>query len=691
MDGTEVVTLGSGDYFGENALLYDEPRTATVQASSKISALKVSRAKFDEQHLRDKLEFRKRQAVGGGDIQEDDGSIRPPSAKTAEEAALMREALQKNTNLQTMVNLSGPWLTQLIESAWKESVPAGKELITEGDLSADHFYIVQSGGFTVVRQDAQPHGIYERISCVSEAAEAAEVGEANPGDTFGELALLYFAPRAATVTARTDSVVWVIHRAHFKAVLAMSQKETVEDYKKYLGQVKELSSLLADEQEQVAKSLTEMSFARDEEIFTQGEKGRDFYILVEGEVAVIKDGKRVSLLTATRDRSQCFGEKALLNDAPRAATIKVTSDKAKALTLDKATFDRLLGPLAAIQKRGRKGNSMVRDLGIDLDLTATGRTFGNICLQDIKKLGVLGCGGFGCVELREHMKTGETYALKGLSKGYVVKCRLQKSVLMEKNVQLMCDCPFIIKLYETFNSEQMLYLLLELALGGELYATYNKKNLWGRDDCAKFYVAGTTLAFYHMHSKKIIFRDLKPENLLLNEKGQVKLTDMGLAKVAVGKTYTTCGTPDYFAPEVIASKGHTHAVDWWTLGILIFEMIVGYPPFVDEDPMGIYQKILSGKIVFPKLFDKNAKTLVKKLLTADLGKRYGNLKAGVDDIKMHKWFREISWADLLEKRLPAPFKPSVKSETDTSNFDDYPDSTDTPPAVPAAQDPFVKW
>merc|ERR1712099_221184 len=142
----------------------------------------------------------------------------------------------------------------------------------------------------------------------------------------------------------------------------------------------------------------------------------------------------------------------------------------------------------------------------------------------------------------------------------------------------------------------------------------------------------------------------------------------------------------------MGNKGHGKPVDWWTLGILIYEMIVGYPPFVDEDPMGIYQKILSGKIVFPKLFDKNAKGLVKKLLTADLGKRYGNLKNGADDIKQHKWFTSlINWDDLLNKKMTATFKPAVKSATDTSNFDDYPDSDEQPPIVNAAQDPFTNW
>ena len=186
--------------------------------------------------------------------------------------------------------------------------------------------------------------------------------------------------------------------------------------------------------------------------------------------------------------------------------------------------------------------------------------------QDLKKLGLLGCGGFGAVEMVEDLTSGNTYALKNLSKGYVVKSGMQSSVISEKNVQLMCDSPFVVKLFETFNSDQHLHLLLELALGGELYATYNKRNLWGQEKCAKFYVAGTLFAFEHLHGKKIIFRDLKPENLLLNEKGHVKLTDMGLAKVCPGKTFTTCGTP---VPEHV-HKSRTYACIEYDLHIEIY-------------------------------------------------------------------------------------------------------------------------
>jgi len=340
-------------------------------------------------------------------------------------------------------------------------------------------------------------------------------------------------------------------------------------------------------------------------------------------------------------------------------------------------------------KRGKDGTATVKKAAV-APTAGDAKRFGNIKLKDLKKLGLLGCGGFGAVEMVEDLKSGETYALKNLSKGYVVKSGMQSSVISEKNVQLMCDSPFVVKLYETFNSDQHLHLLLELALGGELYATYNKKNLWGQEKCAKFYVAGTVYAFEHLHGKKIIFRDLKPENLLLNDKGHVKLTDMGLAKVCPGKTYTTCGTPDYFAPELIASKGHNLAVDWWCLGILTFELCSGHPPFESATPMQIYSKVQKGinKVVFPKKLKGNIEALVKGLCNAIPSERLPMKKGGTQNIKSQAWFADFGWDQMANFTLTPPYKPTVKSKKDIANFSA--NKEDMPPQIPY-KDPKTGW
>jgi len=233
---------------------------------------------------------------------------------------------------------------------------------------------------------------------------------------------------------------------------------------------------------------------------------------------------------------------------------------------------------------------------------------------------------------------------------------------------------------------------MECISGGELF-THLRRARKFTDEQSKFYAAQIAAAFAHMHNKNIIHRDLKPENILLQPNGYAKLTDFGFAKVLEPgtRTYTLCGTPEYIAPEVLLNKGHGKPVDWWTLGILIYEMICGQPPFCDEDPMGIYQKILAGKVYFPKYFDKNAKALVKKLLTADLSKRFGNLKDGPADVLKHAWFASLNFSELEEYKVPAPYKPKMANDSDFSNYEDIPDSNDTPPEVLAAQDPFTDW
>jgi serine/threonine protein kinase len=290
--------------------------------------------------------------------------------------------------------------------------------------------------------------------------------------------------------------------------------------------------------------------------------------------------------------------------------------------------------------------------------------------KDLQKIGLLGCGGFGAVELWEHKKTGDTYAMKGLSKGYIVKTGMQESVMNEKNILLMTNSLFIIKLYECYNGSQTLYFLMEAALGGELYATYNRKGFHGSEKHAKFYGAGVVLAFEHFHDRRIIYRDLKPENLLLNEEGKIKITDMGLAKFVIGKTYTTCGTPDYFAPELIASTGHTNAVDWWTLGILVFELMSGHPPFESAYPMQIYSKVMKGiaKVPFPPKCQGPVGDLVKALLKKEPSERLPMRPGGVKNLKDHKWYGGFDWGAMTNLTMDAPYKPVVKSKKDIANF-----------------------
>eukprot|EP00434_Breviolum_minutum_P036052 symbB.v1.2.031929.t1/scaffold3762.1/size52363/4 len=233
----------------------------------------------------------------------------------------------------------------------------------------------------------------------------------------------------------------------------------------------------------------------------------------------------------------------------------------------------------------------------------------------------------------------------------------------EKNVLEMCDSPFIVKLYETYDSPENLYLLLEAALGGELGATYmDGKISWGNEACAKFYVAATTLAFQHLHERKIIFRDLKPENLLLTEQGHVKLADFGVAKVLHhGQAVTACGTPGYFAPEVMQCAGYGPAYDWWMLGIVTFQLMSGTLPFGDgEDPWEFFAKVMEGinQVDFPTSCQGDVENLVKGLCNADPTERWPMKEGGVQNVKSATWFTGFDWHAMETMTMQPPYDPS---------------------------------
>ncbi|KAJ7298957.1 hypothetical protein O6H91_Y348800 [Diphasiastrum complanatum] len=243
-------------------------------------------------------------------------------------------------------------------------------------------------------------------------------------------------------------------------------------------------------------------------------------------------------------------------------------------------------------------------------------------------------------------------------------------VLAEKSILQKIDFPFIVNLFGYCQDDKCVHLIMEYVCGGEFFTHLRHKGRFD-EETSRFYAAQVLLAFEYIHSMDIIYRDLKPENLLLDDKGNIKIADFGFAKKIDRRTYTLCGTPDYLAPEIILNKGHGKPVDWWAFGVLIYEMLAGFPPFYDDDAVGTYQKILSGKLQFPGHFSRSAKDLLRRLLTADLTKRIGCLKDGVDEIKNHTWFSTIKWDNLILKQELPPIRPKVSGPDDTSNFEDY--------------------
>ncbi|KAJ2809185.1 cAMP-dependent protein kinase catalytic subunit [Coemansia guatemalensis] len=311
----------------------------------------------------------------------------------------------------------------------------------------------------------------------------------------------------------------------------------------------------------------------------------------------------------------------------------------------------------------------------------------HVQLNEFEIFRTVGTGSFGRVRLVRHKATGIYYAMKVLKKGHVVRAKQVEHVNSERRILAECKCPFIVYMLGTCQDRTNLYFFMEYVVGGELF-TYLRRYHRFPPPVAKFYAAEVLLALEYMHARNIIWRDTKPENILLDNRGHVKLTDMGFAKKVLDRTWTLCGTPDYLAPEVIQAKGYGRSVDWWALGILIFEMIAGYPPFYDEDHYRLYEKILAGRIQWPPQFDAVSRDLVSRLLTADLSRRLGNLHRGSADIKEHRWFAEVDWDRLAAREIPAPLIPPQKVAGDTSNFDKYPETPETYGDV-TSEDPYA--
>ncbi|XP_026477496.1 cGMP-dependent protein kinase, isozyme 2 forms cD5/T2-like [Ctenocephalides felis] len=307
--------------------------------------------------------------------------------------------------------------------------------------------------------------------------------------------------------------------------------------------------------------------------------------------------------------------------------------------------------------------------------------FRDVKLSDLRVLATLGVGGFGRVELVQIQSDTQqrSFALKQMKKSQIVETRQQQHIMSEKEIMFEADSEFIVKLFKTFKDRKYLYMLMESCLGGELWTILRDKGHFD-DATTRFYTACVVEAFDYLHSRNIIYRDLKPENLLLDITGYVKLVDFGFAKrLQPGrKTWTFCGTPEYVAPEVILNKGHDISADYWSLGVLMFELLTGTPPFTGSDPMKTYNIILKGidAIEFPRNITRNASALIKKLCRDNAAERLGYQRGGISEIQKHKWFDGFNWEGLRSRTLQPPIMPHVTSVIDTTNFDDYPPDAD---------------
>ncbi|XP_042749551.1 ribosomal protein S6 kinase alpha-2 [Lagopus leucura] len=306
-------------------------------------------------------------------------------------------------------------------------------------------------------------------------------------------------------------------------------------------------------------------------------------------------------------------------------------------------------------------------------------------------LKVLGQGSYGKVFLVRKIKgsdAGQLYAMKVLKKA-TLKVRDRVRSKMERDILAEVNHPFIVKLHYAFQTEGKLYLILDFLRGGDLFTRLSKEVMFTEED-VKFYLAELALALDHLHGLGIIYRDLKPENILLDEEGHIKITDFGLSKEAIDhdkRAYSFCGTIEYMAPEVVNRRGHTQSADWWSFGVLMFEMLTGSLPFQGKDRKETMALILKAKLGMPQFLSIEAQSLLRALFKRNPANRLGAGFDGVEEIKRHPFFITIDWNKLYRKEIKPPFKPAVGRPEDTFHFDPEFTSrtpTDSPGVPPSA-------
>jgi protein kinase A len=266
------------------------------------------------------------------------------------------------------------------------------------------------------------------------------------------------------------------------------------------------------------------------------------------------------------------------------------------------------------------------------------------------------------------------YALKTISKRQLIQANQFTGVIREKVIMGSIQHPFILGLVGSFQDDSFLYLLLPLIQGGELFNVIHTDKRDGiSNEASIFYAACILEALGHLHARNIVYRDMKPENALIDSNGYCIMVDLGFAKIVVDKTYTLCGTPEYLAPEIIMSKGHDKAVDYWSFGVLIYEMLVGRSPFYfyGTDQVSLFKRIVMVKYSCPASVNEDAKDLIKQLLTRRQASRIGNLSAGYVDVKEHPWFKTLDFEQLNELKIKAPWIPTIKNPLDSSHFEDF--------------------
>eukprot|EP00924_Labyrinthula_sp_SR-Ha-C_P004553 maker-scaffold_1-snap-gene-4.22-mRNA-1 protein AED:0.00 eAED:0.00 QI:53/1/0.75/1/1/1/4/303/911 len=591
-------------------------------------------------------------------------------------------------------------LEELSTSVQQVDFKQGQIIINKGD-PGELFYFVLRGSVLVTDLVKDPTD--------KQAAKSVTDNHLGPGDYFGEKSLLDGTPRNATIKALVDVSCIVLDKETFKRFLG-SVKATMIKNDHY--RVLKSTKLLNDAKDKVIRRLVDAfelkEYRKGDVIVAQDVRNDFLYIINSGQVKVTRyhqSDRAKHTHVAILSQGDHFGESSLRTGINAGAEVMAETEVVEVYAVEVKSHLKALRPVAKTLKRNhniRKREQQELREKKEKDISMQGNKL--IKLEDLAHIRTLGTGAFGRVKLVDHAPSKQTFALKILQKAYIVQFKQHQNVMNEKMVMMRSDHPFILRLQNTFQTKNCLYFLLEYIQGGELFSLLQNQGGAIPLQWAKFYTSNVVSALVYLHKRQIVYRDLKPENLLIDRDGYIRIVDFGFAKRVTTKTFTLCGTPEYLSPETIQNTGHNRAADYWSLGILVYEMVAGFSPFADleednseDGDQGagqerVFERILKGNFAFIEGFSSHVRHFIKSLLKRNPRKRLGMGELGGEEIKRHRWFeqkgktdmqREVHtaewWEKIEEKQVKAVWIPELNSRDDANYFDEFPeDDTELP-------------
>ncbi|OMJ90315.1 hypothetical protein SteCoe_7339 [Stentor coeruleus] len=589
--GCEVRMMNKGDYFGEQALYYGSPRTATITAAEDVILLALGRENLVE-------------CLGA--------SLQLIIYKNS-----MRIAFKKNELLR---KLSKEQQENLLNEMQIQSYEAGNVVIQAGIAK-------KSAIFALVKGELKYSGKNDSAFKLFDIIGASDVINEHDGNYDNDLIAL----GNVDITHISSSGFFNCIGGEYAQITALNEALSS------LKRVQLFKALNNEELSQLVTALKIQEFSDNQTIVEQNTSGDKFYLIKSGKVEIIKDG--ISLRIITKD--DYFGERSLMFDEIRSASC-IARKKVICWVMSMHDFKVIINE--RIRER------LLERIKLQDD---------SIQLNELVLVKTLGNGMFGNVFLVAHKTDKRLYALKAVDRRKIMAYQIEENIVLERKILLQLDHTLIMKLVRTFKDQKRLYFLMEYIRGMDLFDVIRKLQLLKECD-AKFYIGCIIVIIEHLHEREILYRDLKPENMVVDSQGYPKLIDFGTAKFIRGRTYTIVGTPHYMAPEVVTGHGYGLSADYWTIGIMLYELLFGYVPFGEDesDPYSIYEKVQERRLVFPQWVDnKNkVKEFISQLLSKNPSSRLGG---SFDKLKSHPWFIGLNWDKITSKELKAPYVPKL--------------------------------